>query len=89
MTPNKDGPYYWRRVPLTWQAEFDTGNYQTASGREADRSAFYQELDWLLYNGFNLVLAHDWSDPDRDIRNDEAHQRAARFPIHAVSGDHF
>ncbi len=78
--------HYWRHVPLTWQAEFDTGNYQTASGREADRSAFYQELDWLLYNGFNLVLAHDWSDPDRDIRDDEAHRLQLGFQFTPYPG---
>jgi len=31
-------------------------------------------LDWLVYNGFNLLLAHDWGDPDREVRDDESHR---------------
>jgi len=64
----------WRGVPLTWQGEYDRGSFQRASGSGADKAAFYQELDWLVYNGVNLLVAHDWADPDREVRDDESHR---------------
>jgi hypothetical protein len=68
-------PWFYRKsVPLTYQAELDFGTFQRASGIEADKMAFYQELDWLLWNGVNLLVAHDWADPDRDVVDDESHR---------------
>jgi len=78
--------YYWPHLPLTWQFEYDRGDYQTASGRLADHFAFYQEVDWLLYNGFNLVLAHDWGDPDLDIHDDESHRGQFGFQFTPYPG---
>jgi hypothetical protein len=63
--------FYWVNVPLTYQAEFDVGSYQRASGLTANNAAFYGELDWLLTNGINLLFAHDWADPDADVIEDE------------------
>ncbi len=68
-------PWYYRRsVPLTYQWEADWGTYQRASGRETDQAAFYQELDWSIWNGVNVLVAHDWSDPDREVVDDESHR---------------
>lgn len=68
-------PWFYRKsLPLTYQVEADWGTYQRASGRETDQAAFYQEVDWLLWNGVNLLVAHDWADPDREVSADESHR---------------
>jgi hypothetical protein len=65
-------PWFWRRdVPLTWQAEGDVGQWTRHSGRTTRQAVFYQELDWSCANGVNLLLAHDWADPDREVADDD------------------
>lgn len=65
-------PWFWRRdVPLTWQAEADVGEWTRESGRTTRQAAFYQELDWSVANGVNLLVAHDWADPDREVAGDD------------------
>ena len=64
--------YFWQRVPLTLQGEFDTGTQQRASGLRAHKRAAYAELDWPAWNGINFLLAYDWADPDRDVIDDES-----------------
>ena len=54
--------------------EYDIGSRQRASGLKTNLSAFYQELDWLVWNGVNVLVAHDWSDPDHEVRDDDAHR---------------
>jgi hypothetical protein len=63
---------YWSRVPLTLQGEIDWGTVQRASGREAEKLVWYGELDWLVWNGLNLLVAYDWADPDRDVVDDHS-----------------
>lgn len=66
-------PWKYRRgLPLTWQAEFDHLRRQRPSGRETSGFFFYQELDFLLGNGVNLLAVHEWQDPDREVRDDES-----------------
>jgi hypothetical protein len=65
---------YSRALPITYQAEFDFGTWQRASGIETEHAAFYQEIDWVAFNGVILLLAHDWSDPDREVIDDGAHR---------------
>ena len=64
----------WRGLPFTWQGEFDRGSFQRASGNSAEKVALYSEVDWLVYNGVNLLLAYDWADPDREVRDDDFHR---------------
>lgn len=61
----------WRHLPLTWQLELDHGSYQRASGETTSKNVFFTELDWLMYNGFNVLTAFDWADPDREVIDDE------------------
>jgi hypothetical protein len=75
-----------RSVPLTWQAEFDVGDYRRESGLKANRMAFYQELDWLAANGINVVVAQDWSDPDRDVKDDESWRVSGGVQVTPVPG---
>lgn len=66
-------PWYYRRgLPITLQCEVDYGSFQRASGNDANRLVTYAELDWLLWNGFNLLAAFDFSDPDREVANDHS-----------------
>jgi hypothetical protein len=65
---------YRRTLPITYQAEFDFGRYQRASGNETEHAAFYQEIDWAAINGVILLVAHDWSDPDREVVDDHEHR---------------
>jgi hypothetical protein len=66
--------HYARSLPLTYQVEYDIGSRQRASGTQANLSAFYHELDWLVWNGVNVLIAHDWSDPDHEVRDDDTHR---------------
>ncbi|MEE9268711.1 MAG: hypothetical protein V3V49_00460 [Candidatus Krumholzibacteria bacterium] len=82
--------HYRPDLPFTYQTEFDHGSRTRASGLRTDQAAFYQEIDWLLANGVNLLLAHDWADPDREVVDDESNRYAAggRFtPIPGVTLD--
>ena len=64
--------YYADRIPLTLQGEVDFGTFQRISGNEAEKLVWYSEFGWLLWNGFNMILAYDWADPDRDVIDDQS-----------------
>ena len=66
--------HYFRRIPIAYQAEFDYGTFQRASGLESEKAAAYQELNWLAFNGINFLIAYDWADPDREVKDDESHR---------------
>lgn len=66
-------PWFYRRnLPLTFQGEVDTGTYRRASGAQANHLVWYGEVDWLVWNGVNLLFAYDWDDPDRDVVDDHS-----------------
>ncbi|HEX7878852.1 MAG TPA: hypothetical protein VF720_05550, partial [Candidatus Eisenbacteria bacterium] len=58
--------------PLTWQAELDRLAFHRAGGTDASGLFFYQEFDWLLGNGVNLLATQEWEDPDRAIKDDDS-----------------
>ncbi len=65
--------FFSQGVPLTLQGEVDFGNVQRPlSGNQADQFVWYGELDWLAWNGVNLLFAYDWVDPDRDVVDDHS-----------------
>ena len=79
----------WRgrpNLPLTYQVEYDRGSFQRSSGRSSNQAAFYQEVNWVAYNGINLLLAHDWSDPDEEIIDDEDHRLQVGLQLSPISG---
>lgn len=78
--------YYSKHLPLTWQAEADFGDYRRASGRKTRRAAFYQELDWLAGNGVNLLVAQDWADPDRQVKDDESWRLSGGVQVTPIPG---
>jgi hypothetical protein len=78
--------YYKRGVPLVYQIEYDYGSYQRVSGIETNHSAFYQELDWLAFNGVNFLVAHDWVDPDTEVIEDGSHRVSAGAQITPIPG---
>jgi hypothetical protein len=71
--------YFWQHIPLTLQGEIDTGTAQRASGLDQKKLVMYGEVDWMVWNGVNLLAAYDWADPDRDVIDDES----GRFQIGA------
>ena len=77
---------YSRRLPLTYQAEFDYGSWQRLSGMTADHAVLYQELNWLVSNGLNLLAAYDWADPDREVRDDEFYRISGGFQVTPIPG---
>ena len=75
-----------RQLPFTYQAEYDLGSRQRSSGRKTNQSAFYQELNWVAYNGVVLLLAHDWADPDSEIIEDEDHRLQLGLQVSPIAG---
>lgn len=75
-----------RTLPLTYQVEYDAGRLQRISGRRTGQAAFYQELNYVPYNGTILLLAHDWSDPDTEIIDDDDHRLQAGVQLTPISG---
>lgn len=68
-------PWYWfKNFPVTYQVEYDYGEFLRRSGFQTNHSALYQEVDYLWRNGVVFLLAHDWFDPDREVVDDEAHR---------------
>jgi hypothetical protein len=66
-------PWYFSvNVPVSLQGEVDFGTVQRASGLDADKLAMYGEIDWAAWNGFTVLMAYDWADPDRDVIDDES-----------------
>jgi len=64
--------HYWRNLPVVLQAEFDFGTRSRSSGHETRQLAYYQEITWLAWNGIDFIAAQDWSDPDTEVRDDDA-----------------
>ena len=75
-----------RNLPMTYQVEYDFGSLQRVSGRKTQQAAFYQEVNWVAYNGVTLLLAHDWSDPDDEIIDDEDHRLQLGLQISPIAG---
>ena len=75
-----------RGLPLTYQFEYDTGSLQRSSGRQTDQAAFYQEVNYVAFNGVVLLLAHDWSDPDTEIIDDEDHRVQLGLQVSPIAG---
>ncbi len=78
--------HYRRELPFTYQAEFDYGSLTRRSGLRTDQAVFYQEVAWLFANGVNLLLAHDWADPDRLVIDDESNRYQAGGQVTPVPG---
>ena len=75
-----------RDLPMTYQVEYDFGSFQRVSGRQTHQAAFYQEVNWVAYNGMTLLLAHDWSDPDDEIIDDEDHRVQLGLQLSPIAG---
>ena len=75
-----------RNLPITYQVELDFGSLQRSSGRETRQAAFYQEINWAAYNDIILLLAHDWSDPDREIMDDEDNRLQWGMQLSPIAG---
>jgi hypothetical protein len=80
-------PWYYRSwLPLTYQVELDLGKYSRASGNNAKQNIFYQELDWYAANGINVLLTHDFADPDREVIDDHSHRVSGGIQITPYPG---
>jgi hypothetical protein len=80
-------PWFYRRsLPLTYQAEYDYGRFQRASGLETKRAGFWHELDWRAGNGVDLLFTQDWVDPDTEVLDDHAFRIGAGIQITPLPG---
>jgi hypothetical protein len=80
-------PWYFREgIPLTLQGEIDFGSAQRASGLDADKLVMYGEIDWMAWNGINLLFAYDWADPDRDVIDDHSGRVQAGVQLVVIPG---
>jgi hypothetical protein len=80
-------PWFYRRsLPLTYQAEYDYGRFQRASGLETKRAGFWHELDWRAGNGVDLLFSQDWVDPDTEVLDDHAFRVGAGIQITPLPG---
>jgi hypothetical protein len=75
---------HWKRLPLTYQ--LDIGSRQRSSGMSTEQSAFYQEANWVVFNGATLLVAHDWADPDHEIVDDEDHRLQLGAQVTPIAG---
>lgn len=60
----------WRTVPVTILAELVVGEKNTAR-RNDTIYANLLEINYLLFNGFNLKANHHFYDPDTTVKNNE------------------
>ncbi len=81
--------FYSKRIPLTLQAEVDVGSEQRTSGLQADKLVWYGELDWMIWNGVNALVAYDWTDPDRDVIDDQSARWQFGGQLHVIPGVSF
>ena len=75
-----------RNLPMTYQVEYDFGSFQRSSGQRTNQAAFYQELNWVAYNGVVVLLGHDWADSDDEIIDDEDHRVQLGLQVTPISG---
>ncbi|NNF06080.1 MAG: hypothetical protein HKN21_04915, partial [Candidatus Eisenbacteria bacterium] len=78
--------YYKRGLPFTYLFEIDRGEQERFSGSIQQSLIFFQELSWLVTNGVNVLVGHNYEDPDRDVAYDEAHRGHVGLQITPVSG---
>jgi hypothetical protein len=77
--------FYSDSVPLTFMAEYDIGwRQRELSGKTAQHTAAYAELDWLPYNGLNLRLKYDFADPDAEVKEDHLHRVGFGFDLNII-----
>ena len=64
-------------------AEYDVGwRQRELSGQKARYQAAYAELDFLPFNGINLRLKYDFTDPDADLRDDQIYRVGVGFDLY-------
>lgn len=69
-------PWYWLdALPITYMGEIAFGQKQRPyDGSYATHLALFHEIDYLAFNGINLSIKYDLSDPDRDVMQDHSHR---------------
>ncbi|MCA9672413.1 MAG: hypothetical protein KC503_42760 [Myxococcales bacterium] len=67
--------FYSDAIPITYMGEVAFGNRQRpVSGATTGQVAAYHEIDFLPFNGVNLRLKYDYSDPDTVLASDHFHR---------------
>lgn len=79
--------FYNDHIPLTFVGEASFGTRQREnSTTEAWQLAIYQRIDYLLFNGLNLLFKYDYSDPDLEVAGDHSHRFSAGVDWIALPG---
>ncbi|MCA9520905.1 MAG: hypothetical protein KC609_08025 [Myxococcales bacterium] len=77
--------YFSNKFPLTYMGEFAAERYRReGSVTSAWRFAVFNELDYLLFNGVNLSVKHDYSDADLKVADDHANRLTFGVDLHVL-----
>ncbi len=75
-----------RGLPVVILGEYDAGRRTSATGRRVDHSAALAEIDWIAFNGVEVVGVWDFEDPDHDVRSDHSHRLQAGLRVTPYPG---
>ncbi|MFT4626843.1 MAG: hypothetical protein ACI8PZ_005523 [Myxococcota bacterium] len=78
--------YYTRAVPLTFLGEYAVGRRQNPwTGGPQSHVAGMLEADLLVFNGLNLRLKYDFSDPDTVVGGDQRQTVGLGADVHLMT----
>lgn len=79
-------PWYWiNKLPLTYMGEFSAARFRREGSITSGwRFALFNELDYLVVNGINLQIKHDYSDADLAVANDHGHRLSFGIDLHLL-----
>ena len=79
--------FYSDKVPLTYLGEIAAGTFQRpGNSSDAFQAASTQELNYAPFNGLNLKLKYDYTDPDFAIANDQLNRVGLGFDLTFIPG---
>jgi hypothetical protein len=82
------GAHAWKGldwVPLVYLGEVDLRLRDPKEGRAVTSLASFHELDWLIVEGLNAKLRHDWIDPDLELRDDHVNRYTIGLEFHPIT----
>jgi hypothetical protein len=79
--------FYSDQVPLTYLGEIAAGTFQRlGNGSGAFQAASTQELNYAPFNGLNVKLKYDYTDPDFEVANDQLNRVGLGFDLTFIPG---
>jgi hypothetical protein len=79
--------FYSDRLPFTYTGEIVAGTFErSGNSSQAIQAASTQILDYSPWNGINLQLKYDYTDPDFEVINDHINRIGGNLDITFVPG---